>query len=73
MTGATRDSLNIDFNSCQGDPANNDLESKWNVVYGRDDERIKERLVGPTDNNQPSNCPATIAGAAELDAKYRND
>ena len=58
-----RTKLDIEFNACDGATAN-DLYSELDQIYDDLPEEYEKFLVGPTNNNDDSNCPGTLA---ELD------
>jgi len=61
-----RTSLNIDFNACDGATAN-DLYSELQQVYDNVlPAEYETFLVGPTDNNQDSNCPDDFTDLADI-------
>lgn len=54
---ASRTDVEIEFNACDGE-TNNDLYSELEQLYGDNlKEEVRDYLVGPEDNGEPSNCP----------------
>lgn len=65
ITGLRRLSLAIDFNACDGD-TQNDLYSEIAQLYDNDvPDAYSNFLVGPSSNDDDSNCFDTIADAAD--------
>lgn len=58
---AERTSVDIEFNACDGETAN-DLYSEMAQLYAEDlpEEDVRTYLTGPEDNNDPSNCPSAL-------------